>query len=569
MDVFDFLRSTPNRLIWLPVALILVTLILNPVFAQDLPVLERKISISANNERLDLFLKRLSQEIGCVFSYSTSAIDVNRNISGNFFNQSLREVLENVFENEVEIKQKGAYVILSPKPSSDSGMVVSGYVVDETTGKGIRDVTIYDPITLKSTNTDEFGFFEMAVKNPSIDDIKLVINKKDYTDTLVVKNKKNPFQKILLKTSEVDLDEVGKAIAKPMKDFWLWTKNSVGFTNLENVSDTLHRGFQVSLVPFIGTNRKLSGSVVNDFSVNILGGFSGGIDKLELGGLFNLSRGNVKSVQVAGLLNQVSGTVKGIQLAGLSNAVLDSVNAAQVAGLVNFSTENVKGFQLAGLMNVGTSNFRGFQLAGLANYANRDVKGVQMAGLLNVGRNVKGTQIGLFNYADSVQGVQIGLVSFVRNGYHQVEIGADEMLPLNVSLRSGTRSFYNMLFAGIRTDSTDSTTWAFGYGVGTSPRLGKKTFLNIELSAQQVNKGYVSALNLVNRLYIGMEFRLAKKIHIYAGPSLSLRVFDNSYADHPLLFTYTNPTIISENSISSENLATKLWIGGRAGFRFF
>lgn len=549
--------------------LILAISIQNPVMAQETPLLERKISISPNNERLDQFLKKLSQEMGCVFSYSPSAIDVSKTISGNFQDQSLREILENVFENQVEIKQKGRYVILSPKSSLDKGVVVSGYVIDETTKKGIRDVTIYDPITLKSTNTDEFGFFELTVKNPSFEDLELVINKKDYTDTLVVKNSKNPFQKILLKTNEVDMEEVGKTIAKPIKDFWVWTKKSVAFTNMENMSGTLHRGFQVSLIPFVGTNRKLSGNVVNDFSFNIFGGFSGGTDKLELGGLFNLNRGNVKSVQVAGLLNQVSETVKGFQLAGLSNAVLDSVNAAQVAGLVNFGTGNVKGFQLAGLMNVGTSNFQGFQLAGLANYTNRDVDGVQMAGLLNVGRHVKGTQIGLFNYADSLKGAQIGLISFVRKGYHQVEIGADEMLPLNLSLRSGTRSFYNMLFAGMRTNSSDSTTWAFGYGIGTSPLLGKKTALNIELSTQQVNKGNVSALNLVNRLYIGMEFRLAKKFHFHAGPSLNLRVYDSSYADHPTLFTYTNPTIISENSIPSENLATQLWIGGRAGFRFF
>ncbi|MFD2203135.1 hypothetical protein [Shivajiella indica] len=531
--------------------------------------MERKLNITAKNERIDDFLKRLSQEAGCVFSYSPSAIDVTKSISGKFSNQPLREILENVFENQVEIKQKGNYVILSPKSSLDKGVVVSGYVVDETTKKGIRDVTIYDPITLKSTNTDEFGFFELTVKNPSLEEVELVINKRDYTDTLVVNDINNPFQKILLKTSQVDMEEIGKTIAKPLKDFWLWTKNSVGFTNLENVSDTIHRGFQMSIIPFVGTNRKLSGNVVNDYSLNILGGFSGGTNKLEFGGLFNLNKGNVKSVQVAGLLNQVSGTVKGIQLAGLSNAVLDSVNAGQVAGLVNFNKGNVKGFQLAGLMNLVASDFGGFQLAGLANYTNREVKGVQMASLLNVGRNVKGTQIGLFNYADSLQGAQIGLISFVRKGYHQVEIGSDEMLPLNVSLRSGTRSFYNMLFAGMRTNNSDSTTWAFGYGIGISPSLGKKTALNIELSSQQLNKGNVSALNLVNRLYIGMEFRLARKIHFYAGPSINLRVFDSSYNDHPLLFTYTNPTIISENSVPSENLATQFWIGGRAGFRFF
>lgn len=568
MAAFKFSLFTKEKGFRFVLFLLFLLFISSTSFGQQIPVLEKKVSISAKNEPLETFLRRLSHESGTVFSYSSSAINLNRNVTADFSNKPLREVLETVLEGKVDIKQKGVYVILTPKPDSPKDLVISGYVVDEGTGKPVRDATVYDPITLKSSLTDEFGYFKLSVKNPA-EDLKLVINSQSYTDTLLIDEKQSTFQKILLKSKEIDFEEVGKSIAEPMKDFWVWTKKSVAFTNMDNMSDTLHRGFQLSLVPFVSTNRKLAGSVVNDFSFNILGGFSGGTNKVEFGGLFNLNRGNVKSVQVAGLLNQVSGTVKGVQLAGLSNIVLDSVNAVQAAGLVNFTTGNVKGLQMAGLMNVGTSNFQGLQMAGLANFANRDVDGVQMAGLLNVGRNVKGTQIGLFNYADSLRGGQIGLISFVRKGYHQVEIGADEMLPLNMSLRSGTRAFYTMLFAGIRTDNADSTTWAFGYGIGTSPALGKKTHLNIELSAQQMNKGYVSALNLVNRLYIGMEIRLANKIHFFAGPSLNLRVYDSTYADHPRLFTYTNPRIISESSYPTENIATQLWFGGRGGFRFF
>lgn len=567
MVVFRDLQMAKEKTVFVCFILFFILSVF-PVYGQQVPVLEKKISISAQNEPLEVFLKRLSQETGTVFSYSSSAIDVKKNVTVDFSIRPLREVLEVVFEGQVEIKQKGIYIILTPKPDSSKDRVISGYVVDETTGKPVRDATVYDPITLKSSLTDEFGYFQLSVKNPA-DDIKLVINSQMYADTLLIDKKQSPFQKILLKSKEIDFEEVGKSIAEPMKNFWVWTKKSVGFTNMDNMKDTLHRGFQLSLIPFVSTNRKLAGSVVNDYSFNILGGFSGGTNKAEFGGLFNLNRGNVKYVQAAGLLNQVGGTFRGVQLAGLANVVRDSVNGVQLAGLTNFNTANVKGFQMAGLVNLGTEKFQGTQVAGISNFNYRDVDGVQLASILNVGRNVRGTQIGLFNYADSIQGVPIGLISFVRKGYHQVEIGADEMLPLNVSLRTGTRSFYNILFAGLRTDSSDSTTWAFGYGIGTSPALGKKAFLNIELSAQQVNKGYVSALNLVNRLYIGVEYRLGKRFGLYAGPSLNLRVFDNTFTDHPTLFTYTNPRIISESSFPSENISTQLWIGGRAGLRFF
>lgn len=534
---------------------------------QEIPVLERKVTISVQNERIDGVLKRLSVDARCVFSYSSSALNISRTITKNFTNRPLREVLEVIFEGEVQIKEKGVYVILTPKPPSLNDVVISGYIVDEA-GQGIRDATVYDPITLKSSTTDQYGYFQFEVKNPAEENFEIIVNKKDFSDTLFM-DEKSSFQRILLKAEDVKLDEFGKSLANSAKTFWAWTKKSVGFTNLENVKDTIHRDFQVSFLPFIGTNRKISGSVINDYSFNILGGFSGGTNKAELGGLFNIVKGDMKSVQLAGVFNQVGGIVKGIQMAGVLNANFDSVHGAQIAGVGNFTTGDVKGLQMAGVLNITTANLQGTQIAGVANFTNRDVQGAQISSVLNIGRNVTGSQIGLFNYSDSISGVPFGLISFVRKGYHKVEIGADEMLPINISLRSGTRTFYSMLFAGVRPEQADSTTWAFGYGVGISPRLGKKTFLNIELSAEQMNKGNVLALNVINRAYLGFDYQISKGFGLYAGPTLNWRVYDSSYTDHPELFTYTSPKIRSEKTIPVDNLASQFWVGFRGGVRFF
>ncbi|WP_026969509.1 carboxypeptidase regulatory-like domain-containing protein [Algoriphagus terrigena] len=531
--------------------------------SQTIPVLERKVSLDVQNERIDNLLKRLSQDAGCVFSYSSSAIDVSRTFSGKFNQSPLREVLEVVFEGEIQLKAKGVYVILTPKPESSKEVTISGYVVDES-GKGIRDATVYDPITLKSSTTDEYGYFQFEVKNPAEENFELVVNKRDFSDTLVLDNSGNSFQKILLKT-----EGVGKSLAEPMKNFWLWTKNSVGVTNLENVTDTIHRGFQMSFIPFIGTNRKISGSVINDYSLNVLGGFSGGTEKAELGGLFNINKGDAGVVQIAGLFNQVGGQVRGLQLAGLVNSAMDSVKAAQIAGLTNFTTGNVRGFQLAGLLNLGTQSVQGTQIAGIANYTHRNVTGAQISGILNIAKNVAGSQVGLFNYSDSTTGAPVGLISFVRKGYHKVEVGADEVFPLNIALRTGTRSFYNILFAGMRPEQADSVTWAFGYGLGTSSKLGKKTFLNIEVSSEQMIKGNIAALNLINTAYLGFDYQVVKGFGLYAGPSLNWRVYDSSYTDHPQVFDYVTPKILSENTYPVENLASQLWFGFRAGVRFF
>jgi len=103
--------------------------------AQQRPILEKKVTISANNEPLEIFLRRLSQSAGSVFSYSSSAIDVNKKVTGNFSDQPLREVLEVVFEGNVDIKQKGVYIILIPKPNNQKEVVISGYVVDRLPGR--------------------------------------------------------------------------------------------------------------------------------------------------------------------------------------------------------------------------------------------------------------------------------------------------------------------------------------------------------------------------------------------------------------------------------------------------
>ena len=50
------------------------------------------------------------------------------------------------------------------------------------------------------------------------------------------------------------------------------------------------RPFQVSLVPGLGSHGKMSGQVVNNFSLNVFGGYTAGTNGSELGGLFNIDK---------------------------------------------------------------------------------------------------------------------------------------------------------------------------------------------------------------------------------------------------------------------------------------
>ena len=351
----------------------------------------------------------------------------------------------------------------------------------------------------------------------------------------------------------------------------------------KNLEDTTSTVFQFSFFPLVGTNGTNSGNVINDYSVNLLGGFSAGTNKLEMAGLFNVNRGDMLGVQLAGWFNQVGGKVDGVQLAGLVNSNLDSVKGVQLAGLANFTTGFVEGVQIAGLTNFSPKSVKGVQVAGIMNFSAADLEGSQIAGilnftaknatgsqvgLLNFAKKIDGFQLGLINFSDSISGIPVGFLSFVRSGYHTAEISINEVMPLNLAFRTGKREFYNLFFAGIRPEWDDQVTWSFGYGVGTSPRLGKKTFLNIEVSSEQLSKGEVEALNLINRFYLGGEFQAARGMAVFAGPTLNFRVYDTSFADHPSLFTSAKPEIHQEKYYP-EDLGSQLWLGFRAGFRFF
>lgn len=359
--------------------------------------------------------------------------------------------------------------------------------------------------------------------------------------------------------------------------------NSVNFDPFgKNLEDTASTRFQFSLIPFVGTNGSYSGSIINDYSFNLLGGYSAGTLKLEMATLFNINRGDMTGVQMAGLFNQVGGEVDGVQMAGLLNSNLDSVRGVQLAGLANFTTGSVEGVQIAGLANFSPRKVEGVQIAGLTNFAAGDLQGSQIAGLLNFaakdvtgsqiatfnfGNKVNGFQLGVFNYSESTSGVPVGFLSFVRSGYHTLELSANEVLPLNLAFRTGKREFYNIFFAGTRPEWNTQATWSFGYGVGTSPRLGEKTYLNIEVSSEQLSEGSVHSLNLINRGYIGVEYQAGKRVAVFAGPTLNLRVYDTSYPFHPELFSFTKPTIHSDR-YHPEDLGSQSWWGFRAGFRF-
>ncbi len=563
------------------------------LFAQSTPPLERIISITIREERLDHALNRISREGNFEFSYSTTAIPADKVVSGEFVKRSVREIVNTLVGESAKIKVKGNYIILTKNtiPTKPVNTIqLSGYVLNANTGQKISDVSVYEKTTRSSTTTDNFGYFSLKV-NGDEDQSQIAVSKKDYRDTLLTMAKGTsqllnvalvpiplPEDTVALELY-VDIDPVVLEEEEVVREM------SIGQANIENIKDTLYRAYQFSFLPFIGTNHKLSGNFVNDYSVNLVGGYSMGTRRLEAGTVFNIDRGDVKVAQIAGLANLVGGKVTGFQAAGGFNLTRRKVEAFQIAGTMNINGDSVDGGQFAGLMNVNLKASRGIQVASMANIQVQDYDGVQLAALFNVttksikgvqasvlfnyAKHVKGSQIGFINIADTVEGVPIGFVNFVKSGYHQIEIFGDEIFYLNMAFRTGVPHFYNILTAGIKPDDFEDPYWTVGYGVGTAPRLANWLHLNFDFTVNQVSKGgFTPAINLLNKFYAGLEFKPAKKFAIGLGVTLNAYITDTTYDGYVDIFSSYKPTIVYDETDLESGYNTKMWWGAKVGLRF-
>ena len=82
-------------------------------------------------------------------------------------------------------------------------------------------------------------------------------------------------------------------------------------------------------------------------------------------------------------------------------------------------------------------------------------------------------------------------MSFVNHGYHKLEVSADEIFYSNLAFRTGVQKFYNIILAGIKPENTMNAdnVWTFGYGIGMAPPIRRWLHLNVDLTAQHINKG--------------------------------------------------------------------------------
>jgi len=606
-----------TRLVFLFLLLLLGTV------AQGQASLSKKISLEVNRQRLDNVLEIVSNKAGFYFSYNSNILKKDSLISFNAANKTVKEVLAIIFNNTYEFRESGNYIIIRRAPirmtlltqkgvTEDKVYAVSGFVYDDQTGSAINEASIYEKKLLSSALTNSEGFFKLKLKSSKASITELTVSKAFYEDTTVkiatrvdqqltitLMPLEQPANNVVIKpedyltTDTIPLQAdttakeklpAGTDSLKVEKSGWakllLSSKQKVQSLNLNKFFTT--RPYQVSFTPAIGTHGRMSAQVVNNFSLNVLGGYTAGTNGLEIGGLFNIDKKKVQYVQAAGLFNSVGGQVNGLQIAGINNLVLDSVKGMQAAGVnnlvkgkmkglqvggvYNHVTDSVRGMQVAGVANFTPKKTSGVQIAGVANISSQQVNGVQIAGLINYTKKLKGLQIGVINITDSSDGYSIGLINIALKGYHKLSFYSNEITNANAAFKSGNPKLYSILSGGVNAGDSNSV-YAFGYGLGSDIPLNKnKTFLlNPELSCQYLYLGSWSYTNIVNRLNLNIHVKLGKYIAIFAGPSYSVYISDQKSG----ISGYRFP--VPPKGYSTHNYGGDVtgWLGWNAGINIF
>ena len=504
----------------------------------------KPIDLEIRNERLENVLDTISKKADFYFSYNSNLIQRDSLVSISVKNTTVKEILDKLLAFRFEYKEQADHVILRPAFSRlvitpenidnhQKQYSITGYVRDEKTGQPIKDVSVYEKRLLKSTLTDADGYFRLRFRGEH-KSVILTAGKENYRDTTVLfLSTLNISPQGYADTSEsygssnrVERSGVGR--------FLVSSRQKIQSLNIPNFLASTP--FQASLTPGLSSHGMLSSKVINKASLNVFGGYTAGVDGVEVAGLFNINRNDVKYVQVAGLTNLVGGSVEGVQVGGIMNTVLDKVNGVQVGGVMNTVSGTVSGVQIGGVLNGVKNNFSGVQIAGALNLNNSDFEGIQIAGAVNLTRHTfKGVQIGVFNYAGKAEGFRVGLVNvadsssayslglinWVNKGYHKISISTNEITNTNITFKTGNSKLYT-IYSGSINFSPNEKVYAGGLGLGHDFIFSNKLSLSAEVSSKYVYLGRIEDLNLLNRFESNFQVRLFKPITLFAGPAYNV-----------------------------------------------
>jgi hypothetical protein len=495
--------------------------------------MEKTVSINAKKLRVAQILTDISQKGGFYFSYNGNTIPKDSLVTIIANNQTVSKTLSHLFGNKYEFEERNNYIIITPTlmrlsfintdiTTDNNNYSISGIIVDENTGERLMNTSVYEKEQLVSTLTDEHGYFKLKLRSASLDQVRLTASKFSYRDTSV-----NFLNAVVIsnRTRARIYHNGGKNVeATALGRFFTTAAQRLQSINIQDFF--ANRPYQVSITPGLSSHGALSSQVINKFSLNLVGGYTAGVNGMEIGGLFNINKRDTRYLQLAGIFNLVGGNVTGLQLAGVSNQALDTV--------------------------------RGVQMSGFINKAGNQVSGLQIAALNNKAHTLKGVQIGIVNVVDTSEGASIGLINIIRNGFYKITLSANDLTNTNISLKTGTHKFYSTLLMGANITAHNKM-YSFGLGVGHDFMFTDRIYLSTEAAYQFAFTGAMDDRWAQAKLLLNMQ--LAKNVSLVAGATYNKYSYTGSREGYQNKFKLANDYRGYGNPV-------KRWIGWEAGLAF-
>jgi hypothetical protein len=602
----------------------LVFILIQNIRAQShLPLIERKLTLNSESIKLNDALLLVSKTCDFNLSYNANLIKGDSLIKVRSRNTNPIRLLRAILPDHVTVKYSGNNVVLLYKPipqgskkEKEKLYTVNGRVIDSQGASPLESATVLNLSNSHSVNTNTEGIFTLLFPS-NTKELSLAISKSGFRDTILLLNPADHNIKIQLdvireRIVEPELEKLhslapdidNRSVSKLILPELL-------VSNSENIQGYTLRGFQTSMTPGLSSNLKIAGAVKNKFSLNILGGYSYGVEFLEIGGLLNMTRKDVSWAQIAGVSNLVGGKVKGVQVAGAYNHTRGNQIGLQIAGAANMVEYHQKGVQIAGAANLSRGDVRGVQIASGLNYSGADnigwqiaaganivkkkIKGIQLAagynqcksahglqlsagvnltdtlngvqiGLVNLSGTQNGFQLGLINMIDSSEGLSLGLINVVRkNGYQSGSLSSSELHFAKTNIHFGTAGFYNIFTIGMGGYYGPGFLSA-GIGLGKRVTVTPKNFMHFEVCFESIFQK--SNTEIVRSSLLNASFIWSREIfpnwHLFGGPGFNFLFKNDEVSPDPASHKIAPYNLFKDR----QDLPMEGWIGGSLGIRF-
>ncbi|KRB59556.1 STN and carboxypeptidase regulatory-like domain-containing protein [Flavobacterium sp. Root186] len=584
----------PSKFTFVQVFFLLISSAFFSAHAQS--ILDTEMSIDADKKPLGHILDLMEQKGNFRFAYYSKLVVKDSAVTIHSKQAAIKDVLDQLLGNKYEYKESKGFIILRYAPlelalvlekNSVVGehQVVNGYIMDVQTNKRIENASVYEKNALQSTLTDKEGFFELKLKNVA-ETIELTVVKENYKTITTIFLSEVKIQMGSRKSNSDYVDGDFSAVERTgIGRFFISSKQKIQSLNLGGFISEVP--VQASIIPSLSTRGMMNSQLNSSFSLNLLGGYTGGVRGLEMAGLYNITRMNANALQMAGIFNTVGGSVNGVQLAGIYNNVFGDLNGLQMSGIHNSIKGSQNGLQITGIYNSvqkdskgmqmssiynrvkGTQN--GLQISGIYNAGSGIVRGAQIAGILNYAKELDGFQFGLINITDSPSGYSMGLLNFKKNGYKKISITSNEISDINLAVKTGDNKLYTILMAGRSERSDEEKLTSFGIGFGKNILLGKRFTYNPEISSQYLYLGNWDRYNSLSKFDSPFTFRIFKGLAISAGPSFNIYSSERRDKNAPdnNTSTFVQDRTKRYNVIKDNGKGITGWVGWSFGLTIF